>query len=145
MIGLGHRSVLQILVERKTRYTHIGRLPAKNAEAVVNSISQTLLNYSKKMRRTITYDNGSENANHMEINKNLGTQSFFCDPMASWQKGSVENTIGLIRRWWPKKTDFQTVSDDEIARTEAWINSLPKKCLGFKTPREALRSVALNG
>ena len=119
--------------------------PLENADAVVDSITQTLLAYPKKMRRTITYDNGAENSKHMVINKNLGTQSFFCDPMCSWQKGSVENTIGLVRRWWTKKTDFGAVTDDQIRWTEAWLNSLPKKCLGFKTPKEALRSVALNG
>jgi len=65
--------------------------------------------------------------------------------MCSWQKGTVENTIGLFRRWLTKKTDFEIVPEEQIQKTQEWLNSLPRKCLGFRTPKEALKGVALNG
>jgi len=140
------RPALQVLVERKTRYTRLKMLPAKNAASVQKSISRALQGYPKGLRRTITYDNGSENTRHQQINKRLGTKSYFCEPMRSWEKGSVENVAGLVRRWLPKKTDFATVTLQKIKKTEHWLNSLPRKCLGFQTPAEAFRkSVALTG
>lgn len=146
IIGQDNASALRILVERKTRYTHLDKLPAKTAAFMRKSISKALRRYPQHLRRTITYDNGSENAQHVEINKELGTASYFCAPMHSWEKGSVENTAGLVRRRFPKKTDFKIVTDDQVRRTERWLNALPRKCLGFKTPTEACReSVALSG
>lgn len=137
---------LQVLVERKTRYTRLCKLPAKKAAAVRSSISNALKGYPKHLRRSITYDNGSENTQHVEINRRLGTQSYFCAPMHSWEKGSVENTAGLVRRRFPKRTDFAKVSPAQVRKTEHWLNALPRKCLGFQTAAEAFRaSVALSG
>ncbi len=98
-------------------------------------------------RKTITYDNGKKNVNHRHINAFLGTQSFFCNPYHSWEKGSIEQIIGLLRRYLPKKTDFAKVSDDQIAYIEHRLNSRPRKCLNFKTPYEVFSStrVALHG
>ena len=87
IIGKGNKSALQILVERKTRFTRLIKLPAKNAESVRKAVTRALGGYPNSLRRTITYDNGSENTKHESINKKLGTKSFFCDPMCSWQKG----------------------------------------------------------
>lgn len=146
IIGQDNASALRILVERKTRYTHLDKLPAKTAAFMRKSISRALGRYPQHLRRTITYDNGSENAQHVETNKKLGTASYFCAPMHSWEKGSVENAAGLVRRRFPKKTDFNIVTDDQVRKTERWLNALPRKCLGFKTPTEACReSVALSG
>jgi len=137
---------LQVLVERKTRYARLCKLPAKQAAAVKRSISNALGRYPRHLRRSITYDNGSENTQHVAINKRLGTASYFCEPMHSWEKGSVENVAGLVRRRLPKRTDFAMVSVAQVKKTEHWLNSLPRKCLGFKTPAEAFRqSVALSG
>jgi len=146
IIGQDNASALRILVERKTRYTHLKKLPAKTAVFMRKSITKALRRYPQHLRRTITYDNGSENAQHVETNRELGTASYFCAPMHSWEKGSVENTAGLVRRRLPKKTDFNIVPDDYVRRTERWLNALPRKCLGFKTPTEARQeSVALSG
>lgn len=140
------RPALQILVERKTRYTRLRKLPAKDAASMRASINRALARYPKHLRRSITYDNGSENAQHLQVNARLGTKSYFCEPMHSWEKGSVENAAGLVRRCLPKKTDFAMVSLDQVKRTERWINGLPRKCLGFQTAVEAFRqSVALSG
>ncbi|MFA6318817.1 MAG: IS30 family transposase [Elusimicrobiota bacterium] len=146
IISSKSKAALQVLVERKTRYTRLKKLPAKSAACVERSICTALRVYPEHLRRTITYDNGSENMRHLQINKRLGTASYFCEPMHSWEKGSVENVAGLVRRRLPKKTDFGEVSAKRIKYTEHWLNSLPRKCLGFQTPAEAFRqSVALNG
>lgn len=144
MISRQSRPVLQVLVERKTRYTRLRKLPAKDAASMRKAINRALSRYPKHLLRSITYDNGSENTQHLQVNARLGTVSYFCEPMHSWEKGSVENAAGLVRRWLPKKTDFAKVSLDQVKKTERWINGLPRKCLGFKTAAEAFRqSVAL--
>ena len=143
IIGVRCQSALQVLVERKTRFTRLSKLPAKNAKSMRETINRVLGHYPPHLRRSITYDNGSENAQHLLVNKHLGTRSYFCDPMCSWQKGSVENVAGLVRRRLPKKTDFSIVSEAQVKQVERWLNNLPRKCLGFQTPAEAFRSVAL--
>ncbi len=145
IIGRHSQSALQVLVERKTRYTCLSKLQGKNAKAVKKTITHRLKSFPIHLRRSITYDNGSENAKHLLINKSIGTQSYFCDPMCSWQKGSVENVNRLVRRRLPKGTDFTIVSLAKLKKTERWLNNLPRKCLGFQTPAEAFRDVALNG
>lgn len=144
IIGANNKSALRVLVERKSRLTRLSKLPARNAEAMRESIIRALLPYPRRLRLSITYDNGKENTQHLQVNSKLGTASYFCAPMHSWEKGSVENAAGLVRRRLPKKTDFAIVSDNRIKRTEHWLNNLPRKCLGYKTPREVFReSVAL--
>lgn len=146
MIGRGNASALQILLERKTRVTRLNKLPNKFASAMRRTLNRSLARYPKGLRRTVTYDNGRENVEHLKVNETLGTRSFFCAPMHSWEKGSVENAAGLVRRHLPKKTDFATVPIADIKRIERWLNNLPRKCLGYKTPAEAFRlSVALAG
>lgn len=144
IVGARHKSALRVIVERKSRFTNLRKLPAKNVEAMRESIIQALQHYPKRLRLSITYDNGKANTQHLQTNKKLGTVSYFCAPMHSWEKGSVENAAGLVRRHLPKRTDFAMVSDSQIKNTELWLNNLPRKCLGYKTPREVFReSVAL--
>ena len=146
IISRQSRPVLQVLVERKTRYTRLRKLRSKEAAAMRESTNRALARYPKHLRRSITYDNESENTQHILVNARLGTVSYFCAPMHSWEKGSVENVAGLVRRRLPKKTDFAMVSLDQVKRTERWLNGLPRRCLGFQTPAEAFRrSVALTG
>ena len=146
IIGLKSGSALRVLVERKSRFTRLGKLRAKNAKSMRKSINHALGRFPKHLRRSITYDNGSENTQHQQVNKKLGTSSYFCAPMHSWEKVSIENVNGLVRRRLPKKTNFDLVSDVQVRKIENWLNALPKKCLGFKTPTEVLRaSVALSG
>lgn len=144
VMGRHRASALQILVERSSRYARLKRLPGPQATAVRTAINRSLAQYPQLLRRTITYDNGRENVQHIRINKTLGTKSYFCEPMQSWQKGSVENAAGLVRRRLPKKTDFANVPVARIRQTERWLNGLPRKCLGYKTSAEVFRrSVAL--
>ena len=95
-----------------------------------------LINLPKKLRRTITYDNGSENTQHAETNRQLETKSYFCEPYHSWEKGSVENAIGIVRRYFPKKTNWAKVSARQLKKVENRINNRPKKCLNYATPNE---------
>ena len=96
------------------------------------------------MRKSITYDNGTENVEHELVNATLKTRSYFCHPYTSQEKGTVENTNGLVRRHWPKRTDFAKLSQSEVKTMERWLNSRPRKCLDFQTPAEVFaQGVAL--
>lgn len=134
------KAALQVSAERKTRYTRIAKLPAKTAHAMRVGLTRRLSRVPQRLRASITYDNGTENTDHEETNRILGTKSYFCEPYHSWEKGTVENTIGIIRRFLPKKTDFAIVSSKDIRRIERWINNRPRKCLNFKTPAEAMKA-----
>ena len=107
-----------------------------NAKRRQEGINNRLFQYPKSARLSITYDNGSENVEHELVNKTLGTKSYFCNPYHSWEKGTVENTCGLIRRYIPKKTDISLIADSEIIRIENDLNNRPRKCLNFLTPAE---------
>jgi transposase, IS30 family len=131
---------LNVMVERKSRFVHIARIDDKTSASVSSAIVRCLMRYDQQVRHSITYDNGLENTRHEEINRWLGTTSYFCNPYHSWEKGSVENTNGLIRRFIPKKMDLALVTDADIERIEHLLNTRPKKCLGYQTPQEVLNS-----
>lgn len=131
-------AALMLLVERKTRVSLITKLQQKTALENSQGIIARLQGLPQTLRQTITYDNGSENTEHETVNRELRTRSFFCTPYHSWEKGSVENTAGLVRRIFPKKTDFAIVSDEDIAATEFLLNNRPRKCLNYLTPLEAM-------
>lgn len=144
MVSRQSKAVVRAIVERQSRFSKLGKLKRKTASQMSRSLNRTLCRFPQKARLSLTYDNGTENTNHLETNQVLGTKSFFCAPFHSWEKGTVENTIGLIRRHLPKKTDLAKVSPKELKTIERWLNNRPKKCLGFQTPAEVFRrSVAL--
>jgi len=131
---------VQVTVERKARYAKLAKLKAKTSRAMSLALTRRLSRFPAKLRRTITYDNGPENAEHLRTNHSLGTASYFCEPFRSYQRGTVENTIGLVRRFLPKKTNLATVSQNQLTKIEAWLNTRPRKCLGFKTPAEVFNA-----
>jgi IS30 family transposase len=133
------KAALQVLVERKTRYVKVKKLPRRGAHEMRVGMTRTLSRYPEQVRRTITYDNGTENTDHLITNAVLGTRSYFCAPFHSWERGSVENTIGLLRREFPKGTDFAKVPDATIKKAERRLNGRPRKVLGYKTPAETLK------
>jgi len=144
MVSRESKVAVRALVERQSRFSNLGKLKRKTALQMSHSLNRTLCRYPQEARLSLTYDNGTENTNHLETNIALGTKSFFCAPFHSWEKGTVENTIGLVRRHLPKKTDLAKVSLKELKAIERWLNNRPRKCLGFKTPAEVFRpSVAL--
>lgn len=131
---------LNVTVERKSRYTVITKLKRKSAQQTRLAVTHALSKLHAHARRTITYDNGSENVEHQQTNEILGTRSYFCNPFHSWEKGTAENTIGLIRRVFPKKTDFSKLKHGDIKILEHKLNNRPRKCLSFKTPLEVFSS-----
>lgn len=128
-----------VLTERVTCHTRLRRLPARTATAVVAGVTRALGRLPRGLRRTLTYDNGSENTEHQRINARLGTRSYFCAPNHSWEKAVVENRNGVVRRRFPKRTDFATLPPTAIPAAERWLNGLPMKRLQFHTPAEAFR------
>jgi IS30 family transposase len=130
-------SALCVTPDRMTRYTKIRKLTQKTSFQASSQIISALSGYDVSQIHSITYDNGCENSKHEDVNKTLQIKSYFCKAYHSWEKGTVENINGLIRRWFPKKTDFDTITEKEIQFVEDWINNLPMKVLKFKTPYEA--------
>jgi len=147
MISHASAAALQITVERKARYTKLAALPRKGAREMRLALTRRLSQYPRGLRRSLTYDNGSENTEHVETNRVLGSRSYFCEPFHSWERGTVENTIGLVRRFFPKRTDLAQLSKPQVQSVERWLNHRPRKCLGFQTPAEVFKSagVALAG
>ena len=134
VISRKSKAAIMVLVERCTRYVIIKKLSAKTAYFTHNAAVKSLRDYPKKVRRSFTYDNGTENTLHEYTNKVLGTKSYFCNPYHSWEKGTVENVIGIIRRFYPKKTDWKHISQWDLNKVARFINNRPMKLLGFKTP-----------
>jgi len=131
---------VQVTVERKARYAKLAKLKTKSSRAMSVALTRRLNRYPTNLRLSITYDNGPENAEHMRTNKILGTCSYFCEPFHSYERGTVENTIGLVRRFLPKKTNLAKISQDHLVKIEYRLNNRPRKCLGFKTPAEVFKA-----
>ena len=145
IISRKSKPALGIMLERTSRRIHLVKLSAKASRPFRTAINRRLSHYPKALRLSITYDNGCENVDHEYTNKILGTRSYFCEPFHSWEKGSLENAAGIVRRFFPKKTDFALITKEQIKHVENLINNRPKKCLNYKTPNEVLgSSVALH-
>lgn len=147
MISRASAATLQVTVERAARYTRLAQLPKKGAREMRVALTRRLSRYPRPLRLSLTYDNGSENTEHLRTNQVLGTRSYFCEPFHSWERGTVENTIGLVRRFFPKQTDLAMLSKAQVQSVEHWLNHRPRKCLGFQTPAEVFKAagVALAG
>jgi transposase, IS30 family len=126
-----------VLHERQTRFSMVHRPVDRKAVPTARTIANQLGKLPQAMRRTISFDNGNEFAEHHRLHKTLGVQTFFCDPHSPWQKGGVENSIGRLRRLLPRKTDLNLVSAAALKRQVQRLNDTPRKCLDFKTPAEA--------
>lgn len=137
VIGHGHKGVLVTLVDRTTRETKIKALSNRKAEAVANACNQLL---KDEQTLSITFDNGKEFALHESIADKLGADIYFARPYHSWERGTNENTNGLIRQFLPKSISFDNLSDDVIQAIENNLNNRPRKVLGFRTPLEVKSS-----
>jgi IS30 family transposase len=155
IVGLGS-SAIGTLVERTTRFTLLLHLPrmtghghearVKNgpalaghgAEAVRDAIARTIITLPEALRRSLTWDQGAEMAQHAGLKVDAGVQVYFCDPHSPWQRGTNENTNGLLRQYFPKGTDLSAHGAEEIAAVAATLNARPRKTLAWKTPAEAL-------
>ena len=123
-------------VERKSRYLLAVKLNDKKATTMTEQSTKSFLSVSKKLRKTLTVDNGKEFSRFKEIEKNTGMEVFFADPYAAWQRGTNENTNGLLRFYFPKGTDFLKVTEEELAIAVKKLNHRPRKCLNYQTPHE---------
>ena len=142
VIGAGQKSALITLVERTTRFTMIRRLAlTHDAQTVATSLTQMVIDLPAGLRRTLTWDQGSEMADHARFSMATGCRVYFCDPHSPWQRGTNENTNGLIRDFYPKGTDFTQVSDADIANTADLLNIRPRKTLGWDSPAERLNAL----
>ena len=155
IIGL-NSSAIGTLVERTTRFTMLLHLPPmpghgagariKNgpalsghgAEAVRDAIAAKIATLPKKLTKSLTWDQGAEMAQHAQLQVETGLAIYFCDPRSPWQRGSNENTNGLLRQYFPKGTDISRYSERELDAVAATLNGRPRKTLGWKTPAEAL-------
>lgn len=155
ILGLGS-SAIGTLVERTTRFTMLLHLPrldghgnvprAKNgpalaghgAEAVRDAIARAIVTLPQELRRSLTWDQGAEMAQHAALKIDTGIQVYFCDPQSPWQRGANENTNGLLRQYFPKGTDLSVHSAETLAAIAAILNARPRKTLGWATPAEAL-------
>lgn len=133
VISKDHKGVLVTLVERKSGFALIKLLPNKSAQAVSAAMIE-LLEPFKQMVSTITCDNGTEFARHEAVDAALGCTTYFADPYCSWQRGTNENTNGLIRQYIPKTRCFDNVTDEEVQIIQDKLNYRPRKRLDFKTP-----------
>jgi IS30 family transposase len=155
IMGL-NRSAIGTLVERTTRFTMLLRLPpmeghgteprVKNgpplaghgAEAVRDAIAETIMTLPEQLRRSLTWDQGAEMAQHAQLRIDTGLAIYFCDPQSPWQRGTNENTNGLLRQYFPKGTELSRHSSEDLDAVALALNTRPRKTLGWKTPSEAL-------
>ena len=123
--------------ERHSRLTIAVRQPSLKADPVAAALTRMLKPVPPSLRRSITFDNGTEFTRHQRIARQLGIDAFFCDPRSPWQKGGVENAIGRLRRNLPRKTNLDALPRTQLDAILANYNHTPRKCLGFQTPAEA--------
>lgn len=135
IIGGRQNGAVLSLVERRSRFCLLRRVPNRSAEMIAAAASQKLRPVKDKVL-TITSDNGSEFASHKKIALDLNADFFFADPYSAWQRGTNENTNGLVRQYIPKRSDFSVLSDQTVQLVEDRLNNRPRKALGFKTPNE---------
>ena len=127
---------LATLVDRRSRFTIVLKIQSKNADHVHEKLKQRLKALPDERRRSITFDNGTEFARCDRLEKHLGIELYFADPGCPYQRGTNENTNGLIRQYFPKGTDFRDVSHVETRQVENLLNNRPRACLGYRTPAE---------
>jgi IS30 family transposase len=127
-------------VERKSRYLIAAKLLDKKAESLTLKSIKAFWRIPKKMRKTLTLDNGKEFARFKELENKTGLTVYFADPYSAWQRGTNENTNGLLRQYFPKGTDFRKTTEEDLAIAVKKLNHRPRKCLGYQSPHEVFWS-----
>ena len=136
IVGRGHTSALGTLVERTTRLTLLVPLEKKDALSVRSAFARAFKRIPAHMKKTLTYDRGSEMSQHKLFTRETGIRVYFADPYSPWQRGTNENTNGLIRQYFPKGTDFSLTPLSAIRSAERQLNTRPRKALDYSTPSE---------
>jgi IS30 family transposase len=143
IVSRGKRSGLVTLVDRKSRYLLSAKLQDRTATRTREKIEHLLAPLPAEKRRTMTFDNGKEFAEHELLAQRLGLDVYFAHPYASWERGTSENTNRLLRQYYPKGTDFADVSHYDLAQTVKRINDRPRKSLNYQTPSEVFHRISL--
>ena len=130
--------------ERKSRAVLSAKQPSKAALPAAARLLDWFTAINPQLRKSVTFDNGTEFAQHLLLVDQLDIQTFFCDPHSPWQKGTIENAIGRLRRFLPRSTNIRTIDDDALNACIAAYNNTPRKCLGFQTPAEVLLAQLLH-
>jgi transposase, IS30 family len=139
VMGAGNRSAIGTLVERSTRFVMLLHLPdGREANKVREAMAAKIQILPESLRRSITWDQGKEMAEHAQFSVDTGVEVFFCDPNSPWQRGSNENTNGLLRQYFPKGTDLSTVTKDQLDAAADSLNGRPRQTLDWMTPSEKL-------
>ena len=136
VLGPAGTGGLATLVDRKARFTIVVKVKSKDADHVHEKIKQRMKVLDTNICNSITFDNGTEFARCYRLEKHLGMELYFADPGCPYQRGTNENTNGLIRQYFPKGTDFRDISHSEVARVQTLLNNRPRACLGYRTPAE---------
>jgi IS30 family transposase len=144
LIGGTKNSHIATLVERHSRFTMLVKVSSKDTATVVAALSRHIRKLPASLRRSLTWDRGLEMAQHKSFTVDTEVKVYFCDPQSPWQRGSNENTNGLLRQYFPKRTDLSGYSQEELDEVALRLNQRPRKTLGFQTPADRLQaSVAL--
>ncbi len=138
IIGRNKKNVIGTLVERVTRFTLIVRPKSRKSSDVRKAFEKAFRIIPEQFKISLTYDNGMEMAEHKIFTKNTGIIVYFCHPYASWERGTNENTNGLIRDFWPKKSEFSTLSNYEIKKVQNLLNQRPRKILNWDSPGDLM-------
>jgi IS30 family transposase len=139
LIGGTKNSHIATLVERHSRFTALVKVPSKDTATVVAALSRYVRKLPACLRRSLTWDRGLEMAKHKSFTVATNVKVYFCDPQSPWQRGSNENTNGLLRQYFPKRTDLSVHSQAELDKVALRLNQRPRKTLGFETPADRLR------
>ena len=131
---------LNVAIERKSRFVQITKIADTTAQATYDALSNRLSKHGNTKVKSITFDNGTENAKYKDLEDSLGIESYFCLPYHSWEKGAVENVNKMIRKFIPKKTDISKVSIETIHKIEDYLNHRPRKILDYQSPYEVFNS-----
>jgi IS30 family transposase len=146
LLSGSRNSHIATLVERHSRFAMLIKVPSKDTETVVAALSKHVLKLPATLRRSLTWDRGHEMAKHKSFTVDTNVKVYFCDPQSRWQRGTNENTNGLLRQYFPKKTDLSVYSQADLNQVALRLNQRPRKTLGFETPASKLQaSVASTG
>lgn len=146
LISGSHNSHIATLVERHSRFTVLARVAGKDTHSVIDALKREVLKIPESLRKSLTWDRGSEMAQHKSFTVATDVQVYFCDPQSPWQRGSNENTNRLLRQYLPKGTDLRGFTQEDLDQIALQLNERPRKTLQFKTPAATLtRHVALTG
>ena len=131
-----HNSQIATLVERQTRYVMLAKVASKDTETVVDALIKNARKLPQELYRSLTWDRGKEMADHKRFTLATDVQVYFCDPRSPWQRGSNENTNGLLRQYLPKGIDVSSYSQAKLNAVARQLNERPRKTLGYRTPAE---------